>query len=612
MGKYTSYYLYQKFEKRGEQGWVPAYPNEWDVNGDGTMPLSAKTENDPACGYVPSVDPIYDWAVKNSSEYICDNYNKYEKLYERVSYDNGVTYEWVVPYQTMKGSLIEANSVNCGYIPMVETKWTARYPSGVVTAACDSSSAITQGEITLDDLMSVEIGDCVTLLGSPNNVVNRPFENAISLTSVTFGQNVNRIGNGSFYNCSGLTSISIPDSVTYIGYSAFVNCKSLTSVTIPDSVTTIGDSAFQNCFSLTSVNIPSGITRIQGYTFDSCRSLTSVTIPSSVTRIEWSAFQGCNSLQSITFLSKTPPVLSGCCWFPYNDCPIYVPCESIGEYASAQGWGQYADRLKCADVVPSTKWIGYDISGRATTRECSTASTSIRQWEVFGNTDMDKLKSVIIGDCVTSIGNEAFGNDSIFSTGPYTALTYVRLPETVTSINTMAFNGCTALSFINLPNSLTTIGASAFRNCSGLTSVSIPSGVTRINDNAFSRCSGLTSVSIPSGVTYIGDGAFDDCTSLTQISIPNTVWYIGVSSFRGCNNAMSVIIGSGVTTIESSAFEGCSNLDYIEIRATTPPELHENAFYNTNNCDILVPHNSFIAYANAYGWRDYRDRLIGI
>ena len=74
MSQYTSYYLYQKYEKRGEQDWIPVYPNVWSIDGDGTMPISAKTENDPACGYVPPVEPIYRWVNMNiSTNWICDD-----------------------------------------------------------------------------------------------------------------------------------------------------------------------------------------------------------------------------------------------------------------------------------------------------------------------------------------------------------------------------------------------------------------------------------------------------------------------------------------------------------------------------------------------------------
>ena len=105
-------------------------------------------------------------------------------------------------------------------------KWKATYSdSHVESAQCDSSSAITSGEITKENLVSVEIGDCVTSIG----------EWAFStygVTSVTIPDTVISIGEGAFFSCGSLTSIDIPSGVTSIASMAFQFCSSLTSITV--------------------------------------------------------------------------------------------------------------------------------------------------------------------------------------------------------------------------------------------------------------------------------------------------------------------------------------------------------------------------------------------
>ncbi|MEE5993784.1 MAG: leucine-rich repeat protein, partial [Oscillospiraceae bacterium] len=95
-------------------------------------------------------------------------------------------------------------------------------------------------------------------------------------------------------------------------------------------------------------------------------------------------------------------------------------------------------------------------------------------------------------------------------------------------------------SSITIPDSVTTIGSSAFSGCTSLTSVTIPDSVTTIGEFAFSECTRLTSVTIPDSVTTIEAGAFSGCTSLTSVTIPDSVTTIGNDAFYGCTNLKDV------------------------------------------------------------------------
>ena len=167
------------------------------------------------------------------------------------------------------------------------------------------------------------------------------------------------------------------------------------------------------------------------------------------------------------------------------------------------------------------------------------------------------VKSAVIGEGVTSIGDSAFSGCS--------SLTSVVIPEGVTSISWRAFYGCGCLTSVTIPESVTSIGGSAFCGCSSLTSVTIPSSVTSIGEWAFSGCSSLTSVTIPEGVTSIGKYAFYDCSSLTSVIIPSSVTSIGQNAFSNCSSLTSVTIPEGVTSIGNSAFSGCSSLTSVII-----------------------------------------------
>ena len=75
------------------------------------------------------------------------------------------------------------------------------------------------------------------------------------ITSVNIS-NAHKINDGAFYYCESLINATIGNSVTSIGYGAFIGCNSLTSIEIPDSVTSIGKYAFSGCSSLTKITLP--------------------------------------------------------------------------------------------------------------------------------------------------------------------------------------------------------------------------------------------------------------------------------------------------------------------------------------------------------------------
>ena len=125
------------------------------------------------------------------------------------------------------------------------------------------------------------------------------------------------------------------------------------------------------------------------------------------------------------------------------------------------------------------------------------------------------------------------------------------IPEGVTSIEGLAFSGCSGLTSVTIPEIVTSIGFAAFSDCSSLTSVRIPAGVTSIEDATFSGCSSLTSIAIPDGVTRIGERAFEDCSSLTSVTIPVSVTRIDEDAFLSCFKLKDIYYGGAKSDWDS-------------------------------------------------------------
>ena len=188
------------------------------------------------------------------------------------------------------------------------------------------------------------------------------------------------------------------------------------------------------------------------------------------------------------------------------------------------------------------------------------------------------VKTVIISEGVTSIGNNAF-NDC-------RALTTVTFEETTSKLKTIgnnAFNRCTSLESAIIPKGVKKIGNDAFFACTALTSATIPSSVETIGDAVFSCCKSLPEIIVEEGnaqykdidgVLSTKDGKQLMCYPAGKVDtsyiIPNSVETIGVMAFYECKSLTSVTMPNSVTKIGECAFDinggGFLNVYYIGSR----------------------------------------------
>ena len=258
---------------------------------------------------------------------------------------------------------------------------------------------------------------------------------SISALGNTFA--VTSIGNSAFLNCSNLTSVTIPNSVTSIGNSAFEGCKGLTSITIPNSVTSIGEEAFSGCI-WTSITIPNSVTSIGSKAFSWCIGLTSITIPNSVTSVGSEAFYECSGLTSVTII---PNSVTNIWPNAFKYCNNLTSVTINGDLTVSD-----------ADLCFKKEGWRYRVLNKNTV-------------EVAGGNNSGDIMipaSVTAGNtfAVVGIGNSAF---------PYsTELTSIVIPNSVTSVGSNAFSGCTKLKDVTcLATTPPDAYANSFENYNG-------------------------------------------------------------------------------------------------------------------------------------------------
>jgi hypothetical protein len=287
---------------------------------------------------------------------------------------------------------------------------------------------------------------------------------------------------------------------------------------------------------------------------DSYKSLQSVTIPNSipyrrgvlpVTSIEKNAFTGCKSLTAISIPSSITRIGQG---FMRRIMQSSGAFAGTGIYNDSSNWKNGAlcidsCLIDVSEYVPNTYKISNDV----------------RLIADFAFQDCSSLKSLTIPNSVTSIGTGAFLGCS---------LTSITIPNSVTYIGQSAFSYCESLKSITIPNSVTEIKHYTFNGCYSLSSITIPNSVTRIEEGAFSYCESLKSITIPNSVTSIGKETFNGCSALTSITIPNSVKSIGDKAFKGCSALTSITISNSVTEINGSEFFGCKSLKTIIFEGT--------------------------------------------
>ena len=135
-------------------------------------------------------------------------------------------------------------------------------------------------------------------------------------------------------------------------------------------------------------------------------------------------------------------------------------------------------------------------------------------------------------------------------------ITYKTVDFNVVKIANSAFYSCKDLKSVSIGEGVTSIGSDAFCASTNLVSVSMPSTVKAIGNGAFFQCFALVKADLPEGIEKIEHSTFCDCKKLEEIKIPSTVKRIGSQAFSGCKSVKKIIIPKAVEYIDANGFGG--------------------------------------------------------
>ena len=268
--------------------------------------------------------------------------------------------------------------------------------------------------------------------------------------------------------------------------------------------------------------------------------------------------------------------------------------RTIGDYAFLRN-----SDLEEIILPNSVTWIDESAFSNCSSLENITMSNSVRTigWSAFSG--CSSLKSITIPNSVERINRAAFSNcsslekievaegnplydsrdncNAIIETETNMLIRgceKTNIPDSVTTIEDGAFDGCSELESITIPENVRYIGSGVFTGCSSLKKIEVAEKNlvydSRDNCNAIIKTEtntliqGCEKTNIPDSVEKIGWYAFCD-SGLTSIVIPESVTSISMCAFAECDNLESIVILGNIGYVAERLFVGCCNLEWIKI-----------------------------------------------
>jgi hypothetical protein len=445
-------------------------------------------------------------------------------------------------------------------------------------------TSIGHGAFSLCQVKNFELNAEITEI--PNNM----FSECFYLTNIIIPNTVNIIRSFAFYKTYNLSIITFPSSILSIDNGAFEECSIENAIFLGTNIPTIGNNNF---------NISNDIAFVQ----PNSSGLSNLTpFFSNITEVE-------NFIDYPTNVIVRPGIRSAIIsWSAVTVSPPNIITKYQVSYYNnftfiVTNVDTNTTSLTIRNIIPGSE---YTISVKAFVNSYSSISSynvTIIITDTWSNYVYNNLIYSVFDDYTAIIQGVTNAPDNWNLTIPNQIYyTYTDNSCNVISINDNSLQYLSTLKSVIISDSVTYIGNLALRNCNSLQSITLPinESYTKIKNYIFYECSALTSVTIPSQITSIEIGVFGNCTALSSVTFAslNTLKYIKYGCFEG--TAISNInIPDSVTNIESNAFSICNNLTSVTfvgdiplIEGTNFSISNDTAYIKSsaNNIERLTPY----------------------
>ena len=429
-----------------------------------------------------------------------------------------------------------------------DTKTLTIIGTGAMDDFEDEDSMPWAGKSYTESITNIVVNEGVTSIGDYAFAY-------LPVETVTLADSVQKIGEDAFALTNITNTDFLPANVS-ISDSAFEQCEKLTSVTIPAGVEVLPRGAFAYCDAVESITLPAGLKTIGQLAFCHSTKVSTIQIPSSVTSIAVSAFGNWTSAQKIIF--------------PSNYSQSTIDAFPAGWNGSAQVvvlTVTYSGNCGATGNDENVTWAYYEAAGLleiSGTGAMADYGQNKAPWHKQSWTN--DIKSIVVNDRVTSIGNNAF----MKLTG--VTADKIRIADTVETIGTGAFanNNITNIDF--LPDGLKVVSKQSFYGCKSLTTIVLPSKCVEVGNSAFFGCSNVTQITLPNGLTTLQSGAFSGVTKVAVIKIPASLTTVVGTPFTKWTSQQQIVFPEDYSreTVASfpTGWNGSAEIVYGEPKET--------------------------------------------